>query len=101
MLTSDGPPPRRIDESSAPMRPICGFSSCAARSRMSDALAALLVASATSGPPGSPNLSPLCRSGGPRLPMRDSRDRDAAVVHELVAVAAPTLRQLRRDPHAP
>src|ERR1700686_3613307 len=39
------------------MRPISGLSSCAARSRMDDALAALLVASPGSGPPGSPNLS--------------------------------------------
>jgi len=39
------------------MRPIAGFSDCAARSRMHDALAALLVASPGSGPPGSPNLS--------------------------------------------
>jgi predicted short-subunit dehydrogenase-like oxidoreductase (DUF2520 family) len=40
------------------MRPISGFSDCAARSRMHDALAPLLVASPGSGPPGSPNLSP-------------------------------------------
>src|SRR5260370_34079936 len=40
------------------MRPIFGLSSCAARSRISDALAARLVASPESGPPGSPNLSP-------------------------------------------
>src|SRR5438094_2278360 len=40
------------------MRPISGLSSCAARSRMMDARAALLVASPGSGPPGSPNLSP-------------------------------------------
>src|ERR1700686_5094302 len=39
------------------MRPISGFSSCAARSRMHDALAPLLGASPGSGPPGSPNLS--------------------------------------------
>src|ERR1700675_2642450 len=39
------------------MRPISGFSDCAARSRMDDALAPLLVASPGSGPPGSPNLS--------------------------------------------
>src|SRR5260370_531077 len=40
------------------MRPISGFSDCAARSRMDDALAALLVTSPGSGPPGSPNISP-------------------------------------------
>src|SRR5712664_4398117 len=40
------------------MRPISGFSFCAARSRIHDALAALLVASPGSEPPGSPNLSP-------------------------------------------
>jgi hypothetical protein len=40
------------------MRPIFGFSSSAARSRMDDALAPLLGASPESGPPGSPNLSP-------------------------------------------
>src|ERR1700694_4725509 len=39
------------------MRPISGFSDCAARLRMDYALAALLVASPGSGPPGSPNLS--------------------------------------------
>src|SRR5437016_6245657 len=46
------------------MRPICGLSSCAARSRMHDALAALLVATAgvpvaqpRERAPGSPNLS--------------------------------------------
>src|SRR5438477_5926241 len=44
--------------SSAPLRPISGFGSCAARSRMHDALAPLLVAAPGSGPPGSPNLSP-------------------------------------------
>src|SRR6202049_188984 len=48
---------KAVDGSSAPMRPISGFSSCAARSRMHNALAALLVASPGSGPPGSPNLS--------------------------------------------
>src|SRR6202521_3264887 len=48
---------KAVDGSSAPMRPISGFSDCAARSRMHDALAALLVASPGSGPPGSPNLS--------------------------------------------
>src|ERR1700674_1712915 len=48
---------KAVDGSSAPMRPISGFSDCAARSRMNDALAALLVASPGSGPPGSPNLS--------------------------------------------
>ncbi|MDQ2943951.1 MAG: uracil-DNA glycosylase [Candidatus Dormibacteraeota bacterium] len=41
------------------MRPIFGFSSCAARARMFNALAALLVASHESGPPGSPDLSPM------------------------------------------
>ena len=40
------------------MRPISGFSDCAARLRMHDALAPLLVTSPGSGPPGSPNLSP-------------------------------------------
>src|SRR5438093_11289554 len=49
---------RPLAGSSAPMRPISGLSSCAARSRMHDALAALLVASPGSGPPGSPNLTP-------------------------------------------
>jgi hypothetical protein len=39
------------------MRPISGFSDSAARSRMDDALAALLVGSPGSEPPGSPNLS--------------------------------------------
>src|SRR6202521_6454579 len=48
---------KAVDGSSAPTRPISGFSDCAARSRMHDALAALLVASPGSGPPGSPNLS--------------------------------------------
>src|SRR6202521_1942449 len=49
---------KAVDGSSAPMRPISGFSSCAARSRMHDALAALLGASLGSGPPGPPNISP-------------------------------------------
>jgi hypothetical protein len=40
------------------MRPIFGFSSSTARSRMPDALAPLLGASPESQPPGSPNLSP-------------------------------------------
>src|SRR5437588_507181 len=53
--------------SSAPMRPICGVSFCAARHprattargpRWGFALAPLLVASPAAGPPGSPNLSP-------------------------------------------
>ena len=48
---------KAVDGSSAPMRPISGFTDCAARSRIDDALAALLVASPGSGPPGSPNLS--------------------------------------------
>jgi len=39
------------------MRPIFELTSCAARSRMPDALAPLLVASLESQPPGSPNLS--------------------------------------------
>src|SRR5207248_10313913 len=51
-------PAKVLDGSSAPMRPIFGFSSSAARSRMPDALAPLLGASPESGPPGSPNLSP-------------------------------------------
>ncbi len=50
-------PPAMRAGSSAPMQPIFGFSSCAARSRMHDALAALLVASPESESPGSPNLS--------------------------------------------
>src|SRR5216683_4851365 len=50
------------------MQPIFGLSFCAARSRISDALAALLGASPESGPPGSPNLSPrvFCRASGSR-----------------------------------
>src|SRR5947199_10832379 len=44
------------------MRPISGLSSCAARSRSSDALTALRGALAGSGPPGSPNLSPSVRA---------------------------------------
>ena len=47
------------------MRPISGFTDCAARLRMDDALAALLVATSgvpaakpREGAPGSPNLSP-------------------------------------------
>src|ERR1700674_1223961 len=63
---------KAVDGSSAPMRPISGFSSCAARSRMDDALAALLVAY-LGGPrgedagavPGSPNLSPPPSAGLP------------------------------------
>src|SRR2546430_9082612 len=47
----------RVDGASAPMRPIFGLSSCAARLRIDNALAALLVASPESGPPGSRNLS--------------------------------------------
>src|ERR1700682_2593909 len=47
------------------MRPISGFSSCAARLRICDALAPLLVASPESEPPGSANLSP--RGFGPSL----------------------------------
>src|SRR5258708_15587333 len=61
------------------MQPIFGLSFCAARSRISDALAALLVAyrwvpvaQPREGAPGSPNLSPrvFCRASG-------SRDRPA------------------------
>src|SRR6202521_3191712 len=48
---------KAVAGSSAPMRAISGFSSCAARSRIDDALAALLGASPGSWPPGSPNLS--------------------------------------------
>src|SRR5579859_1477472 len=47
------------------MRPIFGLSSCAARSRIEHALAALLVASPESRPPGSPNLPPMVRSVTP------------------------------------
>src|SRR5258706_11010117 len=60
MLNSGGPrgaTEKAVDGSSAPMRPISGFNDCAARSRMRDAFAPLLVASPGSGPPGSPNLS--------------------------------------------
>src|ERR1700694_454319 len=57
-LGARGAAEKAVDGSSTPMRPISGFSSCAARSRMHDALAPLLVASPGSGPPGSPNLSP-------------------------------------------
>src|SRR5690348_11251459 len=45
--------------SSAPMRPICGLSSSAPRARTTSALAAVLVAAPASGPPGSPNPSPI------------------------------------------
>jgi hypothetical protein len=57
-------PPVMPTGSSAPMRPIFGFSSCAARSRIHDAFAPLLVATSgvpaaqpREGAPGSPNLS--------------------------------------------
>src|SRR5438445_13816032 len=67
--------------SSAPMRPTPPAPKargpqpvCAARSRIFDALAALLVASAGSGPPGSPSLSP-------NVPVR------ASAFEELRAVA--------------
>ena len=81
---------KALDGSSAPMRPISGFSDCAARLRMDDALAALLVASPGSGPPGSPNLSPrvsitpLGRDvPGARQPRRDrSEHRDIQQQHE-------------------
>ena len=61
------------------MRPIFGFSSCAARSRSrSDAFAPLLGASPESGPPGSPNLAPVGLP--PRLDglagKRDAGDED-------------------------
>src|ERR1700680_3048521 len=56
-LSPRGAAEKAVDGSSAPMRPISGFSSCAARSRIDDALAALLGPSPGSGPPGSPNLS--------------------------------------------
>jgi predicted short-subunit dehydrogenase-like oxidoreductase (DUF2520 family) len=52
------------------MRPISGFSDCAARLRMHDALAPLLVASRGSGPPGSPNLSPKVFGRASRTPDR-------------------------------
>src|SRR5438309_4673842 len=55
-----------VDGSSAPMRPIFGLTSCAARSRMFNALAALLVGSPESGPPGSPNISPPDPAAAPQ-----------------------------------
>jgi len=45
------------------MRPVFGLTSCAARSRITNALAALLVGSPASQPPGSPNLSPGTSAG--------------------------------------
>src|ERR1700680_5347158 len=67
---------KAVDGSSAPMRPISGFSSCAARSRMHDALAALLVASPGSGPPGSPNLSSRFSAAPLQLDEAETRGRD-------------------------
>src|SRR5580704_18396528 len=59
------------------MRPISGFSSCAARSRMHDALAPLLGASPGSEPPGSPNLSPRFPPAPRALAQDARRDGDA------------------------
>src|SRR5437867_9926322 len=57
-----------VDGSSAPRRPIFGLTSCAARSRMFNALAALFVGSPESGPPVSPNLSPPGPAAAPQRP---------------------------------
>jgi 3-phenylpropionate/trans-cinnamate dioxygenase ferredoxin reductase component len=78
------------------MRPISGFSSCAARSRMHDALAPLLGASPGSGPPGSPNLSSrfsvtplaLIAGGGPAGDAVAAGLRDAGFGGEIVLVGA-------------
>src|SRR5437762_12931796 len=85
---------RPLAGSSAPMRPISGLSSCAARSRMIDALAALLVASPGSGPPGSPNLSP-------RFSGRASRMVLAAPHHETAAKAHDAFFDVAHPPFAP
>src|ERR1700693_5578427 len=77
------------------MRPISGFSDCAARSRMHDALAPLLVASPGSGPPGSPNLLPKVfgrASREPRLPPYNSSGFDRSPGADAV------LRRSPRDP---
>src|SRR5580765_8458132 len=60
------------------MRPISGFSFCAARLRIPDARAPLLVASAGSRPPGSPNLSPRVRVRDSRLGLAQLSDSDSA-----------------------
>src|SRR5207253_9397325 len=64
------------------MRPISGLSSCAARSRMLDALAALLVASPGSGPPGSPNLSPRFSGRASRMVLAAPHHKAAAEAHD-------------------
>src|ERR1700680_2967501 len=69
------------------MRPISGFSDCAARSRMDDALAALLVASPGSGPPGSPNLSSRF-SAAPLSQEVAFEEVDGPVVYKLRRVEA-------------
>src|SRR6185312_9847691 len=73
-----------------PMRPIFGFSSCAARSRISNALAPLLVASAESRPSGSPNLSarPFARTS--------TYSKDVAVIDlrsDTVTMPTPEMRR--------
>src|SRR2546422_5123290 len=77
------------------MRPISGFSSCAARSRMSHALAALLVASPGSRPPGSPNLSPRVLDRVSKVaPMKLTREASAIVGRSSIGMLALRSRRL-------
>src|SRR5437660_7491064 len=77
------------------MRPISGFSSCAARSRMSHALAALLVASPGSRPPGSPNLSPRVLDRVSKVgPMRLTREAGAILGKTTIGMLALRSRRL-------
>src|SRR5260370_31438463 len=83
------------------MRPISGFSSCAARLRIHDARAALLVASPGSGPPGSPNLSPRVfgrASYNPLCPGRGGRVRLMATVLKTVIGASLSWVQIPAPP---
>jgi hypothetical protein len=72
------------------MRPISGLSACAARSRIDDALAALLVASPRSGPPGSPNLSSRFSAAPLVVVVRTElvATAEVAVPTEVIATAA-------------
>src|SRR5258708_39492379 len=92
------------------MQPIFGLSFCAARSRISDALAALLVAyrwvpvaQPREGAPGSPNLSPrvFCRASGSRdrPAFRRPRQEPLPLLREPVAQRDATLppQPLARD----
>src|SRR5258706_1855113 len=74
------------------MGPISGFGDCAARLRMHDALAPLLVASPGSGPPGSPNLLPKVFGRASRRPPYNSSGFDRSPGADAV------LRRSPRDP---